>query len=719
MTPLFVPIWLSCAAAEPEILESEPPPPPPPRPAFEEADAVSAALDADQVALAAVSDWATLADHPDGGPLVSWARVQTGRADEATPIPDGVLPPSERAWANGIIAVETGDATTARELLGAIPDDHPLHRSAQVWLARAEQAAGDLAKAQATYERLVAEGDPADGNAVALKALAEITGEPKYERRLWTAYPYAPETAGVSVADPTWQEAAQRASSMQGSGDWVGILALLEPRVNEATALQHKGSPDACTFHYVLGRAYYKKAKRPEAIQAFGQSARECGGETGAKIAYLQGKTHLLRGQNKSAASVWERMAEDFPDHSYADDGLVLGGVALERAGDVAGAQRLWRKAAQEIPDGDMVAEGLFHLAWTQYEAGDGAAAMQTMAQVGAMDPQRDRFHVPGAMYWAGRFAMYPDVSDPTAAVDANRETAITWWTRAVETQPWSYYAVLAQARLTELGAPATVPSNESETTWTLSRAMLDSDVEALLAAGLVDAAEDHFEALDPSPEERGWWTESRANVGDDLAAHRELRTWLRKNIPSSPTPEAAHLLGAAYPDLWLVEVTTATQGYRYEARYFHAIVRTESNFDPGAISWAGARGLCQVMPATGRGVGKWMGLEITKADLLVPETNLKVGARYMEFLHEEFDDSPFLASAGYNAGEHRVTQWDGEWGPMPTDEYVERIPFDETRGYVKRVVGTWQAYTWLRHGTIQDTSRYNHAALPGSPVEE
>lgn len=717
MTACFVPLIWACAAAEPPPVVPEPPPPPPP--AFEEADAVQPRGPADAVALAAVSDWEALAERADAPLLQAWAQVQIGRGSEATPVPSGSLPAAEQAWLNGVIAVETGDPATARSLLASVPEAHPLHRSSQVWLARAEQDAGDVASAQATYERLIADEDPIDGNAVALRALADITGDATYERRLWTAYPYAPETVGVSVADPSWQEVAQRASALQGSSDWDGILALLEPRLLEARAAEHVGSADACTLQYVLGRAYYKKARRPEAIRAFGTAAQDCGGETGAKLAYLQGKTHLLRGQHNSAAAVWERMAADFPDHTYADDGLVLGGVALERAGDVAGAQRLWRKAADEIPDGDMVPEGLFQLAWTQYEAGDGAAAMAGMAEVAAMSPDRDRFHVPGAMYWAGRFALYPDVNAPNTLAPENMETAVRWWTQLVETQPWSYYAVLAQARLTELDRPAPVPDHTASETWTLSRPLLDSDVPDLLAWGLVDAAEAHFDALEPSPDERGWWTDSRAQVGDGLAAHRELRGWLRANMPVAPDPDAAHLLGAAYPDLWLTEVQTATTGYRYDSRYFHAIVRTESNFDPGAISWAGARGLCQVMPATGRGVGKWMGLEITKEDLLVPETNLKVGARYMEFLHSEFDDSPFLSAAGYNAGEHRVTQWDGEWGPMPTDEYVERIPFDETRGYVKRVVGTWQAYTWLRTGTVQDTSRYNHLALPGDPPAE
>ena len=706
MTLLLVP--LACGeppapeaeVAAPAAVEVAPP-------ATEDHEAVVPALSPELVELAANEDWETLATK--SGPLASWALVKLDRAGEATPI-EG-FPAPQQHWANGRILLAQGDLDGAVAELEQVPEDHPLHRSTLATLAATEAPRGDQVKARGAYERLVAEPDPAPGSAEALGALAQMAPDPEpYERRLWAHYPNTPQDPAI-LEDATWQEAAHRAEALQAHGAWAEILELLGNHAHDAWAVEHAGSEDACRFRYVHGRAYYKKGKRPEAIKAFGNAAQECSGETGAKLAYLKGKTHLLRGQHNSAAAVWERMAEDFPEHSYADDGLVLAGVAKERAGDDAEARRLWQKAIDQLPEGDMVPEAMFRLAWNHYEAGDGAEAMRIAAELGNLPPSRDRFHVPAGMYWAGRWSLYPNVADPTTPNEAGRESATAWWTRCIETQPWSFYALLSQSRMAEEDLPVRLEPVDSPETWVLERDVLDSDIPALLGLGLVEEAISLHEG-EWTRDEMGWWTESRMNVGDAVDAHRSLRSWLRTNNPDAPSPEARHLLLVAYPDLWLEEVETATADYRYEARYFHGLVRVESNFDEGAISWAGARGLCQVMPATGRGVGEWMGMEVSKADLLDPEINLKVGARYMQFLHEEFGDSPYLSAAGYNAGEHRVAQWHGEWGHIPTDEYVERIPFDETRGYVKRVVGTWQATTWLHQGEVRALPAYNHQAL-------
>ncbi|HJN74727.1 MAG TPA: transglycosylase SLT domain-containing protein [Myxococcota bacterium] len=707
MTLLLVPLACGEAPDEPlaeipvEVVEAPP--------SFEETDAVEPALDVRLVELAAAEDWGALSTET--GPLASWALVKLDRPADAELI-EG-FPAPQQAWANGRIHLAKGDPNAAVAELEQVPEGHPLHRSALASIAATEAARGDLARARAAYSALVAEPDPAAGSAEALAALAAMAPDPEpYERRLWAHYPNSAEDPTI-LADATWQEAAWRADALQAQGAWSEILELLGPFSHDAYASDHVGTEDACRFRYVQGRAYYKKGRRPEAVKAFGNAAQECDGETGAKLAYLKGKTHLLRGQHNSAAAVWERMAEDFPEHSFADDGLVLAGVAKERSGDIVEARRLWQKAIDELPDGDMIPEAMFRTAWSHYQAGDGAEAARIAAELGKLPPSRDRFHVPAGMYWAGRWALYPKVSDPTTPNEAGREAALSWWTRCIESQPWSFYAVLAQSRMAEESMPVLVELPEAETTWTLSREVLDSDLPALLSLGLVEEAISlHGEHETWSPDEMGWWTESRMAVGDAVDAHRSLRTWLRTNTPVEPSPEVVHLLSVAYPDLWLEEVEAASADYRFEPRYFHSLVRVESNFDEDAISWAGARGLCQVMPATGKGVGEWMGMKVGRDDLLDPEINLKVGARYMEFLHSEFEDSPYLSAAGYNAGEHRVGQWLDEWGNIPTDEYCERIPFDETRGYVKRVVGTWQAYTWLHEGRVMTLAQYNHRAL-------
>ncbi len=702
--------------------EATPPPDPPapaPVPSEEQLEPVSAAGDAALTALAATSDWEALVLATEGttGLQRSWALVQLDRPEDAVIVDFSGLPPSHAAWLEGRIKLANGDTEGALAALAQVHAGSPLYRDA---LAR-RAAALPPDQAQPLLKELVETPDPSPGNAPALAAL----GDDASLWRIWANYPGSPEdqSTGLAPEDASWQDVSRRAYALMGVSDWDGALALLEPRAAEVPA---SGDPDACRFRYTLGRAHYKKNNRDAASDALDQAAGLClqDPELGAKVGYLAATHAARRGRHRTSAAHWQALSKALPEHRYADDGLVNAGAELFEAGDVAGARSLWKQAFEAYHEGDMVPEALWRVAWSHYLAGEPAEAIQAASQLGTLDPKLDRFHVPAGMYWAGRWSLYPDVNAPTVPDPSGQEAATRWWVQCVETQPWSYYAVLSQARLLEsdpdqarLLAPR--PSGEVRGSWTVERDVLDSDVPALLALGLVEEAEAAWSRLpEPTPQEVGWFHASRAELGDWLAAHRELRDWLRTNMPSAPGPEARQLLEAAYPDRWLAEVLSASQPYRFPPRYFHGLVRVESNFDDQAISWAGARGLSQVMPATGKNVGVWLGLKVGKEDLLVPETNLAVGAKYMDFLHGKFEDSPYLSAAGYNAGENRVDQWLGEWGNLPTDEFVERIPFDETNGYVKRVVGTWQTYNYLRGAgpSVVELQRYNHQALAQPP---
>jgi soluble lytic murein transglycosylase len=175
-----------------------------------------------------------------------------------------------------------------------------------------------------------------------------------------------------------------------------------------------------------------------------------------------------------------------------------------------------------------------------------------------------------------------------------------------------------------------------------------------------------------------------------------------------------AQVLRVAYPDRYWAEVQQATAGYRFEPRLFHALCREESNFNVRIVSHAGAIGLAQLMPYTARDVASWMGTTVTTADLNDPAINARLGARYLEQVHKQLGGSTYLAVAAYNAGPGRVNQWLGEFGNVPTDEYVEMIPFRETRHYVKRVMGSWQTYRYqFDTGPLfYDLSAYNHEAM-------
>ncbi|WP_353474026.1 lytic transglycosylase domain-containing protein [Salipiger sp. H15] len=129
------------------------------------------------------------------------------------------------------------------------------------------------------------------------------------------------------------------------------------------------------------------------------------------------------------------------------------------------------------------------------------------------------------------------------------------------------------------------------------------------------------------------------------------------------------------------------------------AIARRESEFDPRVVSGAGARGLMQLMPGTAKEVAGWLGVPYSFEGLLDnPAYNAKLGARYLQSLSEKFDGNPVMMAAGYNAGPSRPINWMKDFGnPLGGEidmvDWIELIPFNETRNYVMRVTESLPIY--------------------------
>lgn len=117
------------------------------------------------------------------------------------------------------------------------------------------------------------------------------------------------------------------------------------------------------------------------------------------------------------------------------------------------------------------------------------------------------------------------------------------------------------------------------------------------------------------------------------------------------------------------------------------AIIRQESAFTRDAQSHAGAMGLMQLLPGTARQVARSLSLRFHRNDLLNADTNVQLGINYLRHVMNKFKDNKVLATAAYNAGDHRVSQWLPQDGAQPADVWIERVPFKETRNYLKRVL--------------------------------
>ena len=127
------------------------------------------------------------------------------------------------------------------------------------------------------------------------------------------------------------------------------------------------------------------------------------------------------------------------------------------------------------------------------------------------------------------------------------------------------------------------------------------------------------------------------------------------------------------------------------------AVAREESRFQPENRSWADARGLMQILPSTGKWLAGKAGLGGLEADQLYnPDTNIRLGVQYLAYLrkkYESFGSPDLLAMAAYNGGPGNVDRWLKQFGSVPVDEFVERIPLEETRHYVKKVGNSLLAY--------------------------
>jgi soluble lytic murein transglycosylase len=167
------------------------------------------------------------------------------------------------------------------------------------------------------------------------------------------------------------------------------------------------------------------------------------------------------------------------------------------------------------------------------------------------------------------------------------------------------------------------------------------------------------------------------------------------------------------YPLGWRTELTEAAGRATVDPLLVAAVVREESSFDPHARSPVGARGLMQLMPETARPMARSRGLAFNEGAILDdPAANLDMGAAFFAGLLREFRD-PRLATAAYNAGPARLREW---WASRRSDDlevFVEQIPYNETRGFVKRVMLSWEEYRRLYGAALGEPA----APAPSRPA--
>jgi soluble lytic murein transglycosylase len=398
----------------------------------------------------------------------------------------------------------------------------------------------------------------------------------------------------------------------------------------------------------------------------------------------------LLRaGKRERALEILGRIAGTASE-ADASEALWLRGRAHEDAQRPAEAAAAYRELVKRYPKREVAGAALWRLGWTAYLKGDRREAAQQWSRLSAVASSRT-YRLP-SLYWHARVT--EDLRDRAAAAPL--------YTRVLSEAPRSYYGVLAQARLGQPANPATsvgirLPADPAD-------AIADDPgfarVGLLRRLGLVESALEELEDVvaQATGDTVRLYGFSSAYVREERY-HLALRIVRRHfaGLAASGDPALPRAFWELlYPFGWRAEVTAAGQRTGVDPFLIAAVVREESSYHPRALSRAGARGLMQLMPATARPMAEHRGLVFAGGDLLDdPVANLEMGTSFLAGLLREFKD-PRLALAAYNAGPARLRQW---WQARRSDDieaFVEQIPFDETRGYVKRVMLSWDEYRRL-----------------------
>ena len=261
---------------------------------------------------------------------------------------------------------------------------------------------------------------------------------------------------------------------------------------------------------------------------------------------------------------------------------------------------------------------------------------------------------------------------------------------------PVSFYGQLAHEALYRRPPSAISPPpplSDAERQWALSQPGIDRALR-LFALGLRSEAvrEWNYTLRLSTP---GGFNDRQLLAAADAACARAI--WDRCINTSDRTQNQIDL-SQRYPTPYRQEVLQAAREVGLPPAYMYGLIRQESRFLVVARSHVGASGLMQVMPATAAWTARKLGIDYQPSRLTELDTNLRIGAGYLKLVLDDFQGTEALAAAAYNAGPSRPRRW--RQGPtLEAAAWVENVPFEETRNYVKNVLANAVVYAHVLHG--------------------
>jgi soluble lytic murein transglycosylase len=392
-------------------------------------------------------------------------------------------------------------------------------------------------------------------------------------------------------------------------------------------------------------------------------------------------------GRLDESKAAFERLGAGTDD--WAARALFLAGTLYEDD-DVARASERFRESLAKAKRAELRVEARWRLAWRAYLERRWSDAARDLAALAS--DTADPIEALRARYWQARALARG--GDATGAPKL-----------ATLARDWSFTYYGQQSAERAQGAPPESSESPERPSDPAGAVALAPDALArpriLLEAGL--AADAGAEARELASR-RGLPQSDRLalaallqDAGQYDAAQRVILDAYAVPLAAGPRGGEPDLWWAAYPQAFAPDVARAAAKAGIPPPLLFAVMREESGFRPQVLSAVGARGLVQIMPETGRRLAEGLGAtSYTPDELFIPARNLELGAAYLAQLLARFDGRVSAAVASYNAGPEAVERWLAQGAALEDDEWIESIPYDQTRSYAKRVLRSFNAYRTL-----------------------
>ncbi|HEY1160496.1 MAG TPA: transglycosylase SLT domain-containing protein [Terracidiphilus sp.] len=416
--------------------------------------------------------------------------------------------------------------------------------------------------------------------------------------------------------------------------------------------------------------------------------------ENGARRLYLLMELARNRNDLDYQRQMVTQMESSFPRSPWLAEALFSSGNMYMLRNDYPVAVNYYSYLATHFPENTNAAAAHWRAGWLSYRQGLYADASQLFDEQIRLYPGAKE--TVSAIYWRGR--LYETLDHKPANAAANYRTLI----RAYQHY---FYAQMARQRLAALGNAQPVAQPQLDRLQAPPVPLLEESFPAdsphlakarLLAnAGLNDYIAQEIAA---DPDSSSWSALAEAQIYASYGeTYRAMRA-LKKALPYAATASIKSIPLAywriLFPEPWWETIKAESAKNNLDPYMVVSLIRQESEFNPSVISYANAYGLMQLLPSTGKAIAREEGISHFQTfQLLDPEMNIRLGTRYLRQMLDKVGGVQEYALAAYNAGDERVVDWQAAGPYNGIDEFVESIPFTQTREYVEGILRNEETY--------------------------